>query len=123
MADTWERANGFDFYNSADAGLDFDGDGVINRLEFLALTNPKSSIEYLRPGAVSLSGGNLGLTFHSLSPLRNYQLESTSLLMLPTIWNLAGAPFSAPGGTVTLNVPFNPAAPRAFYRLRVDYDF
>jgi uncharacterized protein (DUF1800 family) len=40
MPDTWEIANGFNPNSAADATLDADGDGLNNRAEFLAGTNP-----------------------------------------------------------------------------------
>ena len=48
MADVWEVANGFDPSNAADGGSDSDGDGIKNRDEYVAGTNPKDRTSYLR---------------------------------------------------------------------------
>ena len=42
MPDAWEDANGFNKFNAADATQDADGDGLNNRDEFLAGTNPRN---------------------------------------------------------------------------------
>src|SRR4051794_34195219 len=42
MPDVWERANGLDPENSADARLDSDGDGLDNRMELHLNTGPRS---------------------------------------------------------------------------------
>lgn len=41
MPDTWENANSFNKFSAADAALDVDGDGLNNRDEYLAGTNPR----------------------------------------------------------------------------------
>ena len=41
MPDAWEDANGFNKFSAADATQDADGDGLNNRDEFLAGTNPR----------------------------------------------------------------------------------
>ncbi len=41
MPDVWEIANGFNTNSAADATQDADGDGLNNRAEFLAGTNPR----------------------------------------------------------------------------------
>src|SRR5262249_7080263 len=40
MPDAWEDAHGFNKFNAADATQDADGDGLTNREEFLAGTDP-----------------------------------------------------------------------------------
>jgi hypothetical protein len=120
MSDTWERANGFNYGSAADATLDTDGDGMINKLEFLALTDPRNITSVLDSGTPTLTGGNLCLQFSGLSVARRYQLESSAGL---TLWGAVGAPFVPTGASTVINVPFNPAVPKLFYRLRTDYVF
>jgi hypothetical protein len=59
IADIYEQGIGLDTNNAADALLDLDGDGMHNRAEFLAGTDPTNSLSYLRidqgPGAATLS--------------------------------------------------------------------
>ncbi|MCK5890000.1 MAG: hypothetical protein KAG19_08655 [Methylococcales bacterium] len=43
LPDTWEIANGLNPYNAADAVLDNDGDGLNNKQEFSAKTDPKNA--------------------------------------------------------------------------------
>ena len=43
MSDSFEDANGFDRFNSADASEDADGDGISNLQEFLDDTNPNAA--------------------------------------------------------------------------------
>ena len=87
MSDTWERANGLNYGSAADATQDIDSDGVINRLEFLALTDPRNIASLLDSGTPNLSAGNtLSLTFSGLSTLRSYQLDSSPNL---TLWGAA----------------------------------
>ncbi|HWN97099.1 MAG TPA: lamin tail domain-containing protein, partial [Methylomirabilota bacterium] len=47
MADIWEAQNGFNTNSSADASVDLDGDGMINRDEYVAGTNPSDPLSLL----------------------------------------------------------------------------
>jgi hypothetical protein len=120
ISDTWERANGLNYLSAADGVLDADHDGANNRFEFLALTNPQDGTQFLRPGAMTLSGNTLSMTFHGLNTARTYQLELSTDFF---VWTNSGAPFIPPGPSATINVPFVPAVPHTFYRLRVAYSF
>ncbi|HKX61005.1 MAG TPA: thrombospondin type 3 repeat-containing protein, partial [Verrucomicrobiae bacterium] len=48
MPDEWEDTHGFDKNSSADALLDADGDGLTNREEYLAGTDPRNGSSSLR---------------------------------------------------------------------------
>jgi hypothetical protein len=45
LADYWERLFGFDTNSMSDAALDLDGDGISNRAEYIAGTDPSRSAE------------------------------------------------------------------------------
>jgi hypothetical protein len=53
MADSWEVQYGFQTNNPADALLDSDGDGMSNRDEYVAHTNPTSSSSALKISILS----------------------------------------------------------------------
>ncbi|MBM3847622.1 MAG: hypothetical protein FJ405_15220 [Verrucomicrobia bacterium] len=82
IPDNWENANELDPGNPADALMDPDGDGVINRDEFVAGTNPKQRASYLhleRPEVVLLGDGLTAviISFEAMSN-HTYVIESTS---------------------------------------------
>jgi len=58
IPDVAETALGLATNNAADAGLDLDGDGLNNRAEYLAGTDPANGLSYLRidqgPGAATV---------------------------------------------------------------------
>jgi hypothetical protein len=66
LPDVWERFHGFIVGEAAtDMGWDDrDGDGVSNRGEFLAGTDPKSAASFLRMTAVPGAGNTLNLSWN-----------------------------------------------------------
>jgi hypothetical protein len=48
LPDSWEIANGFNINDPSDASADADNDGVSNRQEYLAGTDPKNPASFLR---------------------------------------------------------------------------
>jgi hypothetical protein len=60
--DDWEIANGFNSTNSADGLLDTDGDGMTNRDEFQAGTDPRNSNSVLRASISTTNGITLQFT-------------------------------------------------------------
>ena len=73
MADDWELVNGYNPSDAGDALLDADGDGVLNRDEYAAGTDPKNASSLLRFDAVQLLGTDLLLRFRAASN-RNYSI-------------------------------------------------
>lgn len=53
LPDDWEIAGGMDMTNSADASFDRDGDGMSNREEYLAGTDPDDPQSFLRIESIS----------------------------------------------------------------------
>jgi hypothetical protein len=75
MPDTWESQYGFNSGDPADADLDTDSDGLTNRDEYLARTDPTDPGSSLRLG-VSVSGGQ-PLIFYAAAAERTYTLQYT----------------------------------------------
>jgi hypothetical protein len=113
MADDWERANGLDPGNPADAAADGDGDGADNRSEFLAGTDPRLAASVLAAAGIEAGPERLDLTFSGLVAGTSYQLEASGSL---TAWQAVGDPFAATATRQTRSVPVPAAA--THYRLR-----
>jgi hypothetical protein len=64
--DDWESTYGFAPDNPADAQLDSDGDGLSNRAEYLAGTNPTNALSYLRIDSLSVGSGAM-ISFGTVS--------------------------------------------------------
>jgi hypothetical protein len=83
MQDSWETANGFNPANAADALLDTDGDGQINRQEYLAGTDPRSPGSVLRMSISKLGDGwHVGFT---AQPYRSYTIRYRNALT-DSVW-------------------------------------
>ena len=74
MADDWEILHGFDTNNVADAALDSDGDGMSNRDEYNAGTNPTNAASLLKLQMAPAAPGTNVLTFLAISN-RTYTVE------------------------------------------------
>ena len=98
------------------AGFDFDGDGVSNGNEWLALTNPGDPANYVRITQIVRTANNLNVTFPSV-PARHYSLEYTTDFVTWT--PIPGPATTGTGNPITLNVgPVN-TFPKFFLRTRV----
>jgi uncharacterized protein (DUF2141 family) len=81
IPDLWETAYSFDPNSSADAGLDTDGDGMSNRAEYIAGTNPRDPASYLKVDQVS-ANSPAQISFQALSN-RTYSVQFTDDLNAP----------------------------------------
>jgi hypothetical protein len=116
MADIWEVQYGFDTNNLADAFLDLDGDGMINRDEYVAGTNPNDPTSVLK---LSLTATNSQLLqFVSQSNIA-YRVEYATNLT-SVLWNtLTDFPAQSSMRTVQVNTPNPPPERERFYRVKV----
>ena len=74
LADAWEKQYGFDTNNLADAALDFDRDGMSNRDEYNAGTNPTNAASVLKLQLSPVVAGQAALSFLAMSN-RTYTVE------------------------------------------------
>ncbi len=77
IPDAWETILGLDPFDPADATADFDGDGLVNRDEFLAGTDLRAAGSVLRFKEILSRGGSFVLRWDAL-PGRSYRLESAA---------------------------------------------
>ncbi len=100
------------------ATFDFDGDGVTNGNEDLALTHAADPDSYLRILTITRSGNLVNLTFPTVVG-RNYTFEDTDELSLTTIWE--PIPGSFPGNGSVRGFAIGPYTgfDRLFFRIRV----
>ena len=77
LPDIWESAHGFQTNNAADAQLDSDLDGQTNWQEYLAGTDPRDPLSFLRIENISLGGASnaVVLQFNALSN-QTYTIQS-----------------------------------------------
>lgn len=120
MSDTWERANGIDA-GVVNATADNDRDGMSNRAEFLAGTDPNSPASVLALREVTPQpDGTLQLQIQS-APGRLYQLQRSTTL---GGWTNTGSPFnSAAAGTTTLRLTPAVTPGAGFYRIALLNDW
>ncbi len=114
MADAWETQYGFNTNNTLDATLDLDADGLINRAEYLAGTDPTDAASVLGLELVRDEGfllrfvarANLTYTIQSRADLRDSQWQTfTNLTSVEsTRWR-------------QIPLPAEPGGGRKFYRL------
>ena len=99
------------------SGADHDGDGQSNAAEDAAGTNPFDPASVLKATGIVRSGGDIVITFATVSG-RSYQLEASSSLSVPT-WDDVGSVVTATGASTGFNVPLAGHPVRRFFRLRV----
>lgn len=87
IPDAWELANGLNPDDAGDAAVDSDGDGQVNRAEFLAGTDPQNGRSRFMVQSISRAAGRVSLSWSSV-PGKVYQIEISDNL---ADWELANA--------------------------------
>jgi hypothetical protein len=115
IPDAWELLN-FGTLN-IDPNADPDNDGMSNRQEYLAGTNPNNALDVLQVKTASfgLNGTTVSLTWSSV-PTRQYYIQKTSDLTTP--WTDSGLGLITPDGATTTRVFSDTGAPASFYRVQ-----
>jgi hypothetical protein len=78
MADSWETQYGLNPGSGADANLDSDGDGMSNRQEYEAGTDPSDRLSFLKVDLSSVSGAAV-VSFGAVSN-KTYSIQYTDAL-------------------------------------------
>jgi hypothetical protein len=82
IEDNWEFDYGLNPYNAADAAEDPDSDGMSNLAEYLAGTDPRDPVSFLRIEQVSVDGQGAFVSFHAAAN-RSYTVQFTDQLNPP----------------------------------------
>jgi hypothetical protein len=117
IADAWERLK-FGNLTTANATSDFDDDGVSDRDEYLADTNPKDATSRLAITAFDTPPGGMqpSVTWNSVLT-QQYHLEK-ALSLVPPSWFDSGLGLILPDGNSTTRSFADTNAPTRFYRVR-----
>jgi hypothetical protein len=118
IPDAWELQQ-FGNLTTANGTSDYDGDGVSDKNEYLAGTNPKDANDYLRITSESFaSGGSSATLTWSSVPTRVYYIQKTLALNPLSTWFDSGLNVIPPsaGSTTTSSFADTNAAVR-FYRV------
>ena len=114
VADLWELAYGFSTNNAGDALLDFDGDGMNNRDEYLSGTNPTNALSVLK---IVLSATNAAqLNFTAQSNI-SYTVQWRTNLVQPAWSNLTSITAQPLVRTVLVDTATAPAGSERYLRI------
>lgn len=114
MPDDWEIAHGLAPYSRGDADLDLDGDGMSNRAEFLAGTDPRNQQSALRLGAARAVDHGLQVSFSGVTG-RSYTIERRGLALTDPWQAVTNLALAADSGPVLVTLPMRPDG--AIYRV------
>jgi hypothetical protein len=113
MPDSWEQANGLQHDFAGDATLDADNDGMRNRDEYVAGTDPQNSGSYLKVEQLTV-GGTVTIEFSAMAG-KTYSVQyknDLGAIDWTRLLNVGARP------TNSVQVITDPApAPNRFYRL------
>jgi len=115
LPDQWERMHGLNPASSTDAGEDADGDGVSNRNEFLAGTDPTNPWSRLSIHGVRQKSTGLSLFFPTVKGKR-YSGEWAEAFPAAN-WQSFGSLFG--DGTEQAIIHTNASSGQRFYRVRL----
>jgi hypothetical protein len=116
MADWWEtNYPGFSTNNSADAALDFDGDGMINRDEYVAGTNPTNALSLLKLALTTTTNAAV-LEFEAQTNI-SYTVQWRTSLSSALWSNLTSITAQTFVRTVQVNAPNPPPEVERYYRV------
>lgn len=114
MPDLWEIQDGFNTNSAADALLDFDEDGMINRDEYVAGTHPTNASSVLK---ILLTATNSGLLQFVAQTNLGYTVQYRTNLETALWINLTNFTSSSRVRTVLVNAPNPPPDLERFYRV------
>jgi hypothetical protein len=116
LPDAWERT----FFGGlgVNPNLDADGDGMSNKQEYLAGTNPTNSTDRLRITTFTSSSGGTNVNLSWSSTLtREYQIQKTTNLATQ-VWIDSGQGVISPAGSSTSRAFTDTFATNRFYRVQ-----
>jgi hypothetical protein len=116
MADGWEVQYGFSPSNAADALLDFDGDQMINRDEYIAGTNPTNEFSLLKLMFTTTNSPLPALEFVAQSNIA-YTIQYRTNLLFPGWSNLMNISAQSQVRTVQVDTITPPPTNDLFYRV------
>ncbi|HWN93725.1 MAG TPA: lamin tail domain-containing protein [Methylomirabilota bacterium] len=115
VADFWEALYGMNTNSAGDALLDFDGDGMINRDEYVANTVPTDTLSLLK---LTLTATNAGVLQFVAQTNIGYTLQYRTNLNFPNwvaLTNIVAQ--TSQVRTVLVNAPTPPPESIRFYRI------
>ena len=114
VGDPWEAQYGFSTNNAADALLDFDGDGMIHRHEYIAGTDPTDALSVLKMAIGATNA--LELNFTAQSNITYTVQWQTNLAV--TAWNnLTNITAQPQLRTIQLDTSTVPFSPQRYFRV------
>ncbi|MBM3859157.1 MAG: hypothetical protein FJ395_05855 [Verrucomicrobia bacterium] len=117
LPDWWEDYH-FGGPTAADANADSDGDGLLNRQEYIAGTNPRLALSRFAITTLQLSPEGWEITFLAVSG-KVYRVEYNSHLSRTNGWQILLDNFQATNSIIQILDPTANNEPSRFYRLRV----